>query len=85
MLNSFDFVTMPQLTDGDVKKEKLLLPAGSHTEVAKQLEVPELSGELERAIWQVEQSFLKAEQEQGKETGKQAQQVAADEGNEKRK
>lgn len=76
---------MPQLTDGDIKKEQLLLPAGAHSEIAKQLEVPELSGELERAIWQVEQSFLKAEREQDKQREKQPEQMTADDRNEKRK
>ncbi|KAK5099888.1 hypothetical protein LTS08_005603 [Lithohypha guttulata] len=63
---NFEFVTRSQVDSGEVQKEELLLSAGAHNEVAKLLEVPELSGEIERAVWQVEQEFRKQEQEKEK-------------------
>lgn len=57
--NSFVFVTPSQIEDGTAGDEKVLLPSGVHTKVAKRLEVPELTGEVERAIWQVEQQLQK--------------------------
>jgi hypothetical protein len=49
----FNFVTASQVEDGTQPKEKLILTATCHTVVARVLQVPELSGEVERAVWQV--------------------------------
>lgn len=59
----FEFVTRAQIEAGEVQKEEILLSAGAHNEAAKQLEVPELAGEVERAVWQVEQNLNKEEKE----------------------
>lgn len=34
-------------------EERIILEAHSHVELAKVLDVPELSGEVERAVWQI--------------------------------
>lgn len=93
MEDSFEFVTRAQLEEGGIKKEQLLMSAGAHTDVSKSLEVPELSGEVERAVWQVEQAAAKAEKEQAEKEEKeqedkrqlQAQELAAHEKHEERK
>lgn len=69
--DSFEFVTRSQIEENTASKEEAILPSGAHIEVAKKLEVPELSGELERAIWQVEQGFAKE-----KEAAKQKEALA---------
>ena len=56
---SFDFVTRAEIEQGNVKHEQLLLPTGAHSIVASTLNVPELSGEVERAVWQVDQESQK--------------------------
>ena len=38
------------------------MTAGSHIKVAKVLEAPELSGEVERAVWQVEKQLRKEDE-----------------------
>lgn len=85
MQDSFEFVTRSQLEEGDVKKEQLVLKAGAHVDVSKSLDVPELSGEVERAVWQVEQASLKAEKEQEEKDQRGTQQVTVNEKNEQRK
>lgn len=90
MEDSFEFVTRAQLEEGGLKKEQLLLTAGAHTDVYKSLEVPELSGEVERAVWQVEQAAIKAEKEQVEKEQEdkrqlQAQELAANEKHDVRK
>jgi hypothetical protein len=49
----FHFVTASQLVDGSAPPEKIILKANSHVQMAKVLGVPELSGEIERAVWQI--------------------------------
>lgn len=79
----FEFLTRSQIEDGAAAQEKLIMPAGAHNEVARVLGVPELSGEIERAVWQVEQTFHK-QQEQSKQQLDVIQQKAADEKEKKR-
>lgn len=50
----FHFVTRSQVEDGTAPDEVMILTPGSHTVLAQTLGVPELSGEVERAIHQVE-------------------------------
>lgn len=85
MQGSFNFVTRSQIEEGSAKRERPILPMGSHSEVSKALEVPELSGEVERALWQVEQASIKAEKEQEEREKQTVQQVAANEKHEERK
>ena len=59
MHDSFAFVTAEQVEEGSDPEEKALLQASSHVEVAEFTGVPELSGEIERAMWQVEQKRKK--------------------------
>ena len=56
-------MTRSQVLDGSAAKEEVILTAGSHTQISKALQVPELSGEVERAVWQVENALKKAETE----------------------
>ena len=60
----YHFVTKSQIEDGTAPKDELLLPAGNHNTIAKRLGVPELSSEVERAVWQVENALRKADEEQ---------------------
>lgn len=53
----FHFVTRSQIENGTAPPDQLILPADSHNLVAKTLGVPELSGEVERAVWQIERQF----------------------------
>ncbi|RVX75751.1 hypothetical protein B0A52_00107 [Exophiala mesophila] len=53
----FHFVTASQIEDGTAPPDQLILTADSHDLVAKTLGVPELSGEIERAVWQVERQL----------------------------
>lgn len=85
MQDSFEFVTRSQLEEGNIKKERLILTAGAHVDISKTLEVPELSGEVERAVWQVEQASIKAEKEQEQKRQLETHQVTANEKNEERK
>lgn len=57
--DSFTFVTRNQVLDGTEPEEHMLLTASSHTLIAKSLQVPELSLEVERAVRQVEASLQK--------------------------
>lgn len=58
-LNSYTFVTRSQIDEGVDPEEHMLLTPTSHTLVAKSLGVPELSGEIERAVRQVQNSLEK--------------------------
>ncbi len=53
----FKFVTRTQVLDDSVPPEQIILPADSHDLVAKVTGVPELSGEVERAVWQIQRQF----------------------------
>jgi len=53
----FTFVTRSQVEDGSATPEQIILPADSHNLVATVTGVPELSGEVERAAWQIQQQF----------------------------
>lgn len=64
---SYDFVTRNQVLDGEDPKEQLLLTAGSHSMVSETLQVPELSGEVERAVKQVTASMASKEERQQRE------------------
>ncbi|EXJ95132.1 hypothetical protein A1O1_00251 [Capronia coronata CBS 617.96] len=72
----FTFVTRLQLLDGSTPPEKILLPADSHTVVAKVTGVPELSNEVERALWQIHRQSEREEaqrtQEQPEEESKES-------------
>lgn len=90
MEDSFEFVTRAQLEEGGLKKEQLLLTESAHVDVSKSLNVLELSNEVERAVWQVEQAAIKAEKEQAEKEQEdkrqlQAQQLAANEKHDERK
>ena len=79
-------MTTSQIEEGTVQKEQSLLPAGAHSVIAKELEAPELSGEVERAIWQIEQATKKEEKEREQKQGSlSSQEAAADEKHEERK
>jgi hypothetical protein len=65
--NSYHFVTRNQVLDGEDPREELLLTTDSHSMVSKTLHVPELSGEIERAVKQVTTSMKKQEEEQQRE------------------
>jgi hypothetical protein len=70
----YTFVTTSQVRDGTAPKETLILPPGNHNLIAKTLEVPELSSEVERAVWQVERALRKEEEQQAAQ--KDVEQVA---------
>lgn len=55
----YKFVTKTQIDHGSVAKETLILPSGHHNSIAKAVSVPELSSEVERAVWQVENALRK--------------------------
>ena len=63
----YTYVTRAQVLDGSAAKETLILPSGNHNLIAKTLGVPELSSEVERAVWQVENALRKEEQQAAKE------------------
>ena len=58
--NGFVFVTRSQVMEGTDPEDQMLLTKGCHKLVAQSLGVPELSGEVERAVSQVEQIFERA-------------------------
>ena len=68
----FHFVTRTQVLEGSAPAEQLILTMDSHNKVAKTLEVPELSGEVERAVWQVSRQLREQQQQQEQEPGKTA-------------
>lgn len=49
----FHFVTRSQILDGTAPEEQLILTRNTHHKIANVLQVPELGGEVERAVWQV--------------------------------
>lgn len=57
----YSFVTRNQILEGKLPPEQVILTEGSHVQMAKTLQVPELSGEVERAVWQVETALKKDE------------------------
>ena len=59
LLNSYSFLTPNHLAESTEPDEELLLTSSSHTMVAQSLGVPELSGEVERAVWQVQRQLEK--------------------------
>lgn len=65
--NSYQFITRNQVLSGEDSEEHLLLTSGSHTVISKDLQVPELSAEVERAIMQVKTSIREQEEEQEQE------------------
>jgi hypothetical protein len=62
-------VTAAQAEDKSIPKERLIMTAGSHNRVAKVLQAPELSGEVERAVWQVEHQLKKEDQHRAQAAG----------------
>jgi len=66
----FKFVTRTQVLDDSVPPEQIILPADSHDLVAKVTGVPELSGEVERAVWQIQRQF---EREKSQRAAKQSE------------
>jgi hypothetical protein len=68
MSKNFTFVTRSQILEGIDPEESMLLQPGAHKLVAKNLEVPELAAEVERAIRQVNESLEReVEQERHQE------------------
>jgi hypothetical protein len=63
----FNFITPSQVEDGSAPPEQIILPAESHNQVARVTQVPELSGELERAVWQINRQFKRDESQQSKQ------------------
>ena len=59
----YHYVTRSQVLDGSAPKETLVLPAGNHNIIAKTLGVPELSSEVERAVWQIGKALRKEEEQ----------------------
>jgi hypothetical protein len=57
--NSFTYVTRSQVIEGSDPQEQMLLTGSSHKLVAKILNVPELAGEVERAVRQAEASLAR--------------------------
>ena len=55
----FNFVTAAQVAENTAPEEKIILPAESHVQIAKTLDVAELSNEVERAVWQVNEAARK--------------------------
>ncbi|EXJ89288.1 hypothetical protein A1O3_02354 [Capronia epimyces CBS 606.96] len=74
----FTFVTRIQVLDGSAPPEQILLPLGSHSLVAKVTGVPELSNEVERALWQIgrqseQEKAQEAQGQPGEQPGKGAE------------
>ncbi|OCT53386.1 hypothetical protein CLCR_10535 [Cladophialophora carrionii] len=69
----FTFVTSSQVLDGTAPPEQIILPAECHNLVAKVTGVPELSGEVERAVWQIQRQFKREQSQQEKQKRKQLQ------------
>lgn len=63
----FTYVTRNQVLDGSAQAEQIILPAECHNLVAQVTKVPELSGEVERAVWQIQRQFKKERTEQHKQ------------------
>ena len=75
----FTFVTASQVEEGSLPREKLILTAQSDITVSKALEVPELSGEIERAVWQIENQFKKEQKEDEAAAAQSQRQIGSDE------
>ncbi|KIW73649.1 hypothetical protein PV04_01748 [Phialophora macrospora] len=69
----FTFVTPSQILDGTAPPEQIILPAECHNLVAEVTGVPELSGEVERAVWQIQRQFKREQSEQEKQRQRQQQ------------
>lgn len=82
--HKFSFLTRSQVEQGEGEPERLIMPAGAHNEVARVLEVPELSGEIERAVWQVEQEFKRQKEAQAAQQAAVTQQKTVNVKNEKK-
>jgi hypothetical protein len=63
----FHFVTRSQILDGSAPPEQLILTRNTHNKIAKALGVPELGGEVERAIWQVTRQMREQQPQQPQE------------------
>jgi hypothetical protein len=63
----FTFVTQSQVLDKTAPPEEIILPAECHDRVATVTQVPELSGEVERAVWQIQRQFKKEQSQQDRE------------------
>lgn len=70
----FTFVTPSQVLDHSAPAEEIILPAECHNLVAQVTKVPELSGEVERAVWQIQRQFKREQAQQEKQETKQLQQ-----------
>lgn len=68
----FTFVTPSQVLDGTAPPEQIILPAECHDLVAKVTGVPELSGEVERAVWQIQNQFKLETQKEKRKSGQQS-------------
>ena len=62
--DSFTYVTRSQVMEGSDPEEQMLLTGSSHKLVAKTLNVPELAGEIERAVRQVEAGLARQKDSQ---------------------
>jgi len=83
---SFEFVTRAQIEEGTAQKEQPLIPAGAHNTIATDLQAPELSGEIERAVWQIERAMKEEEKErEQKRASASTREVVSDEKHEERK
>lgn len=81
----FTFVTQSQVLDGSAPPDQIILPAECHNLVAKVTGVPELSGEVERAVWQIQRQFRREQAQQEKQDKqKQLQQPLAKQDSAKR-
>ena len=63
----FTFVTQSQVLDGTAPEDQIILPAECHDLVANVTDVPELSGEVERASWQIQRQFKRDKTQQEKQ------------------
>ncbi len=76
----FTFVTPSQVSDSSAPSEQIILPAECHNLVAKVTKVPELSGEVERAVWQIQRQFEREQSQQEKQKTEQLQQPPTQDG-----
>lgn len=60
----FHFVTRSQIVDGTAPEEQLILTRNTHNKIANVLQVPELGGEVERAVWQVTRQMREQREQQ---------------------
>ncbi|OAL27013.1 hypothetical protein AYO22_03957 [Fonsecaea multimorphosa] len=76
----FTFVTRSEVLDDSAPPEQIILPADSHNLVAKVTGVPELSGEVERANWQIQRQFRREKQQHEKQALSQSKKDAGSTG-----